>query len=168
MRSIYSQCSRDLFWLGPEDESTVEGLQILKRLDGFKLADIESFSWRRYDSEYTEKTTWTLTKGHWSILKALLLDLAIWKRVWMVQEISSAPYVLLVCGSTALNWAVIERLLEGGNYYIDAFHSPLSHDSSSLATLFERAQVIKTQRQVSRSLYEGGESSLLDVLARFK
>jgi hypothetical protein len=172
MRTIYSHCSRDLCWLGPEDESVIRGINILRKLEGFRLADIESLAWMRYDYKgrngETTRTSWTPNKKDWSALRTLLQDLAIWERVWIVQEISCSPNVLLVCGSTELDWAVIEGFLQGETHSTDAFHSPFSHDSDSLTKLFETAQVIKTQRQLSTSLTEGGESSLLDVLARFR
>jgi hypothetical protein len=172
MKNTYSHCLRDLIWLGPEDKSIVGGLHILKKLEGFNLAEIESMAWQRTKYENKKggisETWWSPSQKDWSLLKNVLKHLPIWKRVWIVQEISSAPNVLLVCGSTTLDWAVIEGLLEGGTHNTDAFHSPFSHDGSKLTNLFETAQIIKTQRQISRSLTEGGESSLLDVLSRFR
>ena len=144
MRKIYSHCSRDLCWLGPEDESVIRGIHILKKLDGFRLADIESLAWKRADSQYTPpKTWWTPNEKDWSALGKLLQRLPIWERVWIVQEVSCSPNVLLVCGSTKLDWTVIERTLEGGPHNTDAFHSPFSHDTSSLTKIFETVKVIQ-------------------------
>jgi hypothetical protein len=74
----------------------------------------------------------------------------------------------MICGLKTLGWKIVEGLLEGGEYSTDALQSPFGHDSSTLMTLSEMAKVIKTQRKITRSLNEGGESSLLDVLARFR
>lgn len=88
---------------------------------------------------------------------------------WVVQEISFAPKTLLVSGNDELDWDAVDAVLGAGKYYTDAFHSPFVHGSGAdIKTTFTNAQIVKNQREAVREMQQGGESKLLDVLARFR
>lgn len=55
-------------------------------------------------------------------LKALLCDPIFWKHVWIVQELSLAPRVTLVCEGTELDWEILSTFLKD-EPYLDAFHT---------------------------------------------
>lgn len=94
----------------------------------------------------------------------------VWKRVWIMQEVSCAPRVILTCGYDTLDWLLVETVIRGGNHSTDAFHSPYSHVREipdTFKMMFNAAQVVATQRESVVRMQGGEDSTLLDVLARF-
>ncbi|CAH0043759.1 unnamed protein product [Clonostachys solani] len=91
------------------------------------------------------------------------------QRLWVMQELSLAPKVQLVAGRHTLDWDVVSDFL-GDTPYADAFHGTFSHGSVAQISyyMFEKVQIIDHQRRISRQADQGGESKLLDVLARFR
>ncbi|KAI3391379.1 hypothetical protein diail_7465 [Diaporthe ilicicola] len=100
-------------------------------------------------------------------LSAAFRSASVWRRVWTMQELSHAPYVVLVAGSYQLDWAVVTAFL-GEKPYADAFHALFGHGQTAKA--LDRnlggAQGVDHQRRIMRE--SSYESKLLDVLARFQ
>lgn len=115
--------------------------------------------------------TYLLTSSQGSDLGAVLTYPAVWNRIWVMQELSCAPRIRLVAGKSQLSWDTIATFL-GDTPYADAFHGPMSHGTirSVGSHLFGRSQTIHHQRGIMDEIRRGSdrESSLLDVLARFK
>jgi hypothetical protein len=177
MRSIYSKCTTDLFWLGPHKDNVIRGMEVTRLLQGADISAFHKQGWR-YSSipekswptgqKTRGRSWWTLTPADWRALRCLFVDASIWSRVWVMQEISCAPHVVLICGKHELDWELVERILDADSttHYTDAFHSPFSHDSDRLlSSTFANAQVVKNQRRFFRA---ADESTLLDVLSRFR
>ena len=190
MREIYGNCESDVVWLGAENRRYTRGMDIIKRLEGFKLEQIESLGWRSgkleedalsIQSQLGNKTSsggrldhqmvapqkrWYLNYSDKRAISGLLMQDTVWKRIWIKQEVACAPKVTLTCGKETLDWDLVEGILRGGRYYTDAFHLPFSHTSyKSWTYLFGSAKVITNQREaVSR----GERVTMLDVLARFQ
>jgi len=101
------------------------------------------------------------------MLKAVFHNPPLWSRMWILQELSCAPKVLLVGGRETLDWDIVNTFLADGTY-ADAFHGPFDHNRiyKVTAKVFSRARAIDQQRLAMQR--EGYRSSLLDVLARFR
>lgn len=89
-----------------------------------------------------------------------------------MQEASFAPRIQSILGHHVIEWALVEAVLAnltGANYCNDAFHMPFSHGSyGTISDIFSSPQVINNQRKATQEMQNGGESKLLDVLARFR
>lgn len=94
----------------------------------------------------------------------------VWGRLWVMQELSLAPKIQLVAGRHTLDWDVISGFL-GDTPYADAFHGTFSHGSvyRMVGEIFRKVQTIDHQRRMVNEIRQTkAESSLLDVLARFR
>lgn len=186
MKDIYSLCTADLAWLGPDSSSRVAitqqqeelslGFEMLKRLtskDDVTLAMLrEGYHDHHQVGFRSRKGTegFLLEYEQQRPLDAVLLYAPLWSRIWVMQELALAPRVLLVAGFDTMEWDSIADFL-GDAPYLDAFHLSWSHNSLLPATLhtFERAQVVQHQRDLARDCAEGkAVSTLMDVLGRFK
>ena len=175
MRQIYSNCQSGLVWLGRDAGSVLSrAMTLLAKMEG---CDIESLGYegnpwewdfRRQHSESKPKILYDLTQEDWDALTQLLVQNPIWKRVWIMQEISLAPKVLLTSESRSLDWSVVESLLRMGRHHTDAYHHSFSHGTPITITSSLTAQIIKTQRELCRQNIDEPGSSLVDVLSRFR
>lgn len=169
MRDIYSHCTVDLFWLGEHNDEVSRGMEIMEKMEGFDITKLHSLGWRGMEEHYDKRYHWYPPRVDWTALRQLFRYAAIWERVWVVQEISCAPKVLLISGNKTMEWDLVERILGSNDYYTDAFHAPFSHSTDTLTSdVFSLPQIIKTQRQIFCRMQTGSESKLLDVLARFR
>ena len=213
MEVIYSNCTRDLLWLGPMpysgegyhpagEDTLVKGLQLMGR-----IADKDITTLGPMEQKYVEYESKSKKWGHmWNYnhdengdneqgmetiplptevipsRKRMLLpeeqgDLEmamnyaeVWKRLWVMQELALAPRIQLVAGRQTLDWELLTQFL-GDTPYADAFHRTFSHGfvDTMVSQTFRRAQTIDHQRRLVRDMRAGkAESSLLDVLARFR
>ncbi|KAK4160198.1 heterokaryon incompatibility protein-domain-containing protein [Cladorrhinum sp. PSN259] len=113
MHDIYSLASYVVVWLGKEDEHVQNGLSALSKLSSSrtnitKFINSRIVSFRatpesRYDSAGLPR----ITQAEWDGLASLFLR-QWFSRVWIVQEIVLARYVLMFCGDKKLDWAQIE------------------------------------------------------------
>jgi hypothetical protein len=167
MRSIYSSCSSDILWLGPENEAHSQGMEAIR-----KLAVLVSESERIHGSWPLSDRSLQSENETRDVIEKLLYHDCVWKRVWIMQEISCSPKVILNSGHDTLNWSMIETIAQyGGLHYTDAFHGSYSHavnDASGWGEMFGTAKHVMNQREATAKILQGGESTLLDVLARFK
>ena len=176
MRQIYSNCQSGLVWLGTDKGGVLSrAMTLLTKMEG---CDIESLG---YDGDPWEsgfgpqhaepepKILYHLTQEDWDALKQILVENLVWKRVWIMQEISLAPKVLLISDRRSLDWSVVESLLRMGRHHTDAYHHHFSHGTPiTITSSFSTAQVIKTQRELCRQQANEAGSSLVDVLSRFR
>ncbi|KAH7391571.1 heterokaryon incompatibility protein-domain-containing protein [Cadophora sp. MPI-SDFR-AT-0126] len=174
MRQIYSKCKSGIVWMGPDEGGALgRAMTLLTKMEG---CDIESLGYqgnsRRYRGQGSAsgpEVLYELTKDDWYAVKHLLVKNSIWKRVWIMQEISLAPKVLLTSEGRSLDWGIVESLLVMGRHHTDAYHFSFSHGTpNSITSSFSTAQVIKTQRELCRQNIDGAGSSLVDVLSRFR
>lgn len=107
-------------------------------------------------------------------LRLLLHDLPYWSRVWVVQELSFAPQVTLMCDDMELEWASISRLLLKEPYF-DAFHSlnnghggRLYDGNEHFLNMFTRVKIIEDQRRAMHDHDAESFRNLLDILTRFR
>jgi hypothetical protein len=167
MRNIYSTCSTDILWLGPEDDEYSQGMEVVRRL-GTLTRKQDKIGKKRLTIDHSEKLA---EKNIQAVYRVLHKD-SVWKRVWIMQEISCSPNVILTSGHATLDWSVVEMVAHGGLYYTDAFHGPYDHgsmnDSYTWSFIFGTAKRVMNQRGAMTNISEGKFSTLLDVLARFK
>ncbi|PVH70582.1 HET-domain-containing protein [Cadophora sp. DSE1049] len=174
MRQIYSNCKSGIVWLGP-DEGGILGraMTLLTKIEG---CDIESlgyqgnpWSFGGQNSGSKPEVLYELSQEDWDALKNILVENPIWKRVWIMQEISLAPKVFLTSEKRSLDWSIVESLLRMGRHHTDAYHLSFSHGTpNSITSSFSTAQIIKSQRELCLKKDNKTSSSLLDVLARFR
>lgn len=102
-------------------------------------------------------------------LSALFRDPSFWWRLWIVQELSMAPHVVLMCEGAELNWDALSTLFKDEPYF-DAFHTTDHHGGYSyFSSIFLKVKLVEDQRQLSSSDPPTRvESSLMDVLGRFR
>ncbi|RDW56543.1 heterokaryon incompatibility protein [Coleophoma cylindrospora] len=174
MSEIYRRCTTDLLWVGEQHE-IIDNAVVAMEYYGNLLRLDETLRNYYTDENYgTEKAK--EEKKLENYLQCLFADLAVWKRVWIVQEIAFAPSVLLVAGHSMLLWEKVEDFLDADAYVEqygipDAFHGPFSHDISVRSWAngaIAYPQIMSHQRRVVRDSGQGDGSSLLDVLARFR
>jgi hypothetical protein len=167
MRSIYSSCSSNILWLGPGNEDRSQGMNAIR-----KLAVLISNSKRINGSWPIIDRSLKPQSGTRDVIEKLLYHDPVWKRVWIMQEISCSPKVILQSGHETLDWSIIETIGQyRGLYYADAFHSSFSHEANTTyrwGEMFGTAKHVMNQREATAKILQGGESTLLDVLARFK
>ncbi|KAI0128025.1 heterokaryon incompatibility protein-domain-containing protein [Xylariales sp. AK1849] len=123
------------------------------------------------DADGGKILTWLLTGSQQPDLETVLRRPKVWHRIWIMQEVACAPAVRLVAGRRSLDWdTTIAAFLGDSSPYADAFHGPFGHGSIGKVGdhLFGRVQTIQHQRGIMSEVRNGGKSSLLDVLARFK
>lgn len=187
MRDIYARCTTDLAWLGPNpgsqgqdgareerpgDSKLSSGLELMRKIaerDENTLRLLRhGDATRSYDGEPFE-----LDYSEQDLLDAVFLEAPLWKRVWVMQELSCAPRVVLVAGKSTLEWDLVANFL-GDTPYSDAFHVVFDHGDragpeEAVLYYFEIAQAILHQRGLVKDVATGSHSStLMDVLARFK
>ncbi|KAF4536436.1 Heterokaryon incompatibility protein [Lasiodiplodia theobromae] len=187
MKEIYQHCATDLLWLGDDSSIIEKGAAAMKSMgpvtqlgEDSLETDVEPI-WR--------KTGWKREKGleqQWfEAISALLGKPKVWNRVWIMQEVSFAPRVVLVSGNATLPWDRVEEFLDAENYirkygFPDAFHGPFSHGMEPLRDVLTfylaSAQILAHQRRIAAAMQQPPQqsdnfpptSSLLDVLARFR
>lgn len=182
MKDIYSHCTADLAWLGPDSsspdkaseqvENLALGFQLLKKLitkDNVTLLSMKKEA-RDYEDSDEEEDVFVLTYKEQQPLDAVLLRAPLWSRIWVMQELALAPRIVLVAGHDTFAWEDISGFLSD-TIYADAFHLTWSHGMLRPATqyTFERVQIVQHQRNLVRDCREGkAVSTLIEVLGRFK
>ncbi|KAL6400003.1 uncharacterized protein AUP68_17416 [Ilyonectria robusta] len=196
MRKIYSRCQRDLAWVGPtldidcsEEDFDYYQLMIAKAMklmdrivhrDAQTLMSLEG----RYKSRKgarapgTSETTMQVDRRETRQLNWLIKELCFWERVWIVQELSCAPRLTLVCDGAELEWEALSLFLRDEPYF-DAFHAVgdlygLTSNHHIFRECFVNVKMIEDQRERVQACLDkghaadGSSSTLIDVLARFR
>ncbi|KAM5343392.1 hypothetical protein ACJ41O_011929 [Fusarium nematophilum] len=203
MRKIYSLCQQDIAWLEPETDPNppAEDTELVLQAKGDKVIQhLEPHERMRMGMEVMRRVTQSDdalqadAEGHKpdtsvmyatifaekleeEALECLFENSSFWNRVWIVQELSCAPDVTLMCKGAELSWSSIATILQD-EPILDAYHSNSSHSSGRLEVkMFEmfhkrfgKVKLVQEQRRIlSQALSSGGtESTLIDVLARFR
>ena len=118
MKEIYSNCTADLAWIGEATADMERGINLMKQLDqdpnftGIPAAKDENSSSVAYQNRHCLQTIFRWPK--------------LWTRVWIMQEISYAPRVLIIAGTCSMSWDILTKFLENKGDP-DAFHGPYPH-----------------------------------------
>lgn len=179
MREIYSNCARDIAWLDPMIGKDYKSSEIYGSPELHQREDmIKSGMDLMYN--ITQKNPQTLKTiqdyyrdGQFSLdtqaqlsLKSLFEEPTLWERLWVMQELSLAPRVTLMCKGAELQWDQLTALLIDEPYF-DAFHMQTrSHMLSyyeEFSDVFVPIKLIEDQRRLLSQ-----ESKLMDVLVRFR
>ncbi|KFY33933.1 hypothetical protein V495_08233 [Pseudogymnoascus sp. VKM F-4514 (FW-929)] len=117
-------------------------------------------------SEKPGDDVWFLDYSQTTPLWELFRSSSLWSRIWVMQELACAPRITLVVGKRTLDWDLLNAFL-GDAEYSDAFHMEWGHGSVGpmVRRIFGKVKTIQNQRAKTQA---GEESSLLDVLGRFK
>ncbi|TPX18337.1 uncharacterized protein E0L32_011748 [Thyridium curvatum] len=190
MKAIYSHCLADLAWLGPNPSEMMEAehddyqrAQLETRLKDLhagmdlmvkiKDRDINTLAGMKENMERQGRPDggWMLDYEQEQALVTLFRLTPLWQRIWVTQELSCAPHVVLVAGDRTLDWSVLFDFL-GDTPYADAFHVVGGHgpvNRMASRQIFRHAEHIQHQRSIMRdTATKGSVSKLIDVLARFR
>ncbi|VTT69409.1 unnamed protein product [Fusarium fujikuroi] len=146
-----------------EEQRVKEGMDFMKRFNrnGQRLKATQDL--------YRIIGNPTFTKVQ-KALVALFGSPTLWSRLWVMQELSLAPRVTMICGRAELEWSCLTDFLKD-EPYIGAFHTDYpTHSMSyyrSFSKVFLPAKRIEDQRRI---LSQRGKitSDFLDVLTRFR
>ncbi|KAF1953683.1 hypothetical protein CC80DRAFT_136804 [Byssothecium circinans] len=154
MREVYVNCERDIFWLGDQHDNVVRMVDEINEhfeLSPEALSPSPAPTLRSHKNQpEPSKTTKAPNK------RGLFLALStspVWMRVWIMQELCSAPKIVLQCGETRLDWRLIETLLK----------DQLSHQDNIPSSRLLR---IREERRISAT--KDVKDSLIGVLTRFR
>ncbi|KAF4958115.1 hypothetical protein FSARC_11103 [Fusarium sarcochroum] len=184
MRKIYSCCERDIAWLDPMIGKGVKSRDIYRDLE--KLADKEErirkgieFMQKiiQKDSEtlktlqdFYRESDFFVKNSDQLLMRDLFRRPTLWKRLWVMQELSLAPQVTLMCNGAELDWSSLAAFFKDEPYF-DAFHTLRSHAPFyylHFNDIFIPAKLIEDQRRLSSGATGERSSRLIDVLARFR
>lgn len=179
MREIYSNCARDVAWLDPMigkdyKSSDIYGNPKLHKRErkiktGMELMfDITQKNPQTLKTlqDYYRESQFGLNTTAQRSLRSLFEKPTLWRRLWVMQELSLAPRVTLMCKGAELQWDQLTALFRDEPYF-DAFHM---HTSSHMHSYYEEfsevfvpIKLIEDQRRLLSQ-----ESKLMDVLVRFR
>ncbi|KAF2968947.1 hypothetical protein GQX73_g4617 [Xylaria multiplex] len=97
MTQIYGQAESVVAWLGPELDNSELAFKLIKELD--KGTDLELLG--------------TVADKKWNLHFAAIVKLFerdFWGRLWVVQEILNAKFVLVYCGNSEVTWDVLQNI----------------------------------------------------------
>ncbi|RBR07518.1 uncharacterized protein FIESC28_10599 [Fusarium coffeatum] len=181
MREIYSRCQRDIAWIDPMigrsfdssqlahprlrdevEEEIRKGMELMH-----KITAKDSKTLKRLQNMH-DSDGYFLDYGPQEHLHAVFDTPTIWKRLWVMQELSLAPRLTLVCKDDELDWDSLSVLLRDEPYF-DAFHMYRSHENSFpvWGEIFVTVKLIEDQRRLFREP-ENVHSGLMDVVTRFR
>jgi len=96
MRYIYKNASKVLVWLGPSSISSLESLELVSEL--YKNSHDRVYIEKKIADPECLETFYGLCR---------LFELDYWRRVWVVQETSSAKDIIVHYGADSLPWKVL-------------------------------------------------------------
>jgi hypothetical protein len=150
-----------------------DGLELMKNISEKDISTLQymkdetkrEMAWNRH----VDGDGWLLNWDQRLSLESVFDDSPVWDRVWIVQELSCSRRVMLVGGTSTLDWEKVSSFL-GDTHYADAFHGPFGHGSVATITsrIFSNPTTIHHQRGIFRDIGEGYISTFFDVLARFR
>jgi hypothetical protein len=117
MGTIYQRAATVLSWIGPEDEDSERGVQVLGRVAATaRTLQLQSVLDPYSDSlspeqhrHITECVRRSLEHDSWlkegDLERALsLANRDYWQRIWVIQEVSLARHALIMCGRSQISW----------------------------------------------------------------
>ena len=206
MRTIFSRCEQALAWLGPDaghynaESAAKQMVHAMELMEKIGAQDVETL--RMMETNYAESlgrrarrrakgedaqdeeendipnhNRMILSHEETYDLQRTFRIAKFWSRAWVVQELSCAPNVTLLCEGGSLDWGVMSRFFRN-KPYADAFHDAIGSHSSRLdktiQTAFSRPLETEHQRWILQNSSSSPDadgtthSTLLDVLARFR
>jgi hypothetical protein len=165
MKNIYTLCTRDLLWVGEQDEFAENAIEVLRRMGELGLRRRrDKISFGQDGSLKDSGIGWDERVSLYSIFT----EPKIWERVWVMQEICCCPNVMILIGNHSIPWSMLSNILDHSGIP-DRFHGPFSHASpdTDFWSRFAGVQVIEHQRD-SVQEHHVINSTLLDVLSRFR
>lgn len=108
MGRIYSATRKVNIWLGPEDYFTRPALQLAMKMQGIGQMQARAVRHLADDEVSKELGLPNLTSSVWWCLFAFL-HRSWFRRAWVVQELSFAPKVQLICGLLTFTWSTLTR-----------------------------------------------------------
>jgi len=193
MGTLYEQAESVIMWLGPEDETVSDAFIVLERLGSVgrvprsnqqleeARAAVSHISlWDFYDAAcYPAKLGVEPFNDRQWLSVAALLHRPYFKRVWVIQEVSQARKITVVCGRRLLDWGKLSAALMF--LVLTNWHQALHTEVLNLRVTDPKArvgfeamlaakenggtaamQLVRT-REFSRG--EGGRSRLEDLLS---
>ena len=136
MVAVYQRAERTLVWLGDASEDSGLAMDLLEKLGGTEQ-ELRGFKWpimewfgplfdpfygignpERARNEASVKylgslnllSTEELSGADWLALSSLLTERAWWRRQWVIQEVSNAQSVSIICGSRSIVWETLSNL----------------------------------------------------------
>ncbi|KAH6699081.1 heterokaryon incompatibility protein-domain-containing protein, partial [Leptodontidium sp. MPI-SDFR-AT-0119] len=125
MATLYEQAELVIVWLGPEDGTVSDAFMALERLGSIgrvprskqqleeaRAAVSHISPWDFYNASHypTKLGIEPINDRQWLSIAALL-HRPYFKRVWVIQEISQARKIVLVCGRRRLDWGKLSAAL---------------------------------------------------------
>ena len=108
MTTIYRRAKQVVCWLGEKVGLIGNVFAVLEDLAVIKERRFKSIS---AEAQTNEGNEWIKPQRDPAIRDAVrdLVERLYWKRAWIVQEVLSAEYVLLMCGDYTIPWTVVMR-----------------------------------------------------------
>ncbi|KAF1835349.1 HET-domain-containing protein [Decorospora gaudefroyi] len=107
MRDIFQLSERTVVWLGPAAQNSPRAIQLIRQLAQLSEKNAASTTWAPHLASHLPP----LYDTAWRALAALLKR-EWWHRAWIVQEVSVAKDIMLVCGDDAFSWDALERAVQ--------------------------------------------------------
>ncbi|KAF4457612.1 hypothetical protein F53441_485 [Fusarium austroafricanum] len=183
MRKIYSNCERDIAWLDPligkhlksreiyshpslqtAERHVKSGISLMEKIAQKNPTTLKQLQDGARDGEFD------LSSGKQVLFTCVFKNPTLWNRLWVMQELSLAPRLTLMCNGAELSWDVLTTLFKD-EPYIDAFHmkvaSHLPEYYQSFSEVFVPIKRIEDQRRLLAQT-DKQTSRLMDVLVRFR
>jgi hypothetical protein len=184
MKEIYQSCVVDIVWIMPGSkyvswEDLRDGFDLLEKIHAHDPKTLGCMQENTHchnslkrpgtDKNGEQKPRYTLSYAEKKCLQAVFSHAKVWKRVWVMQELSCAPKIQLRARTDSFDWALLSNFL-GDKNYADAFHGPFGHGTMHpvIGSIFGRIKSIENQRRLVQDTTSGRQSKLMDVLARFR
>lgn len=108
MGDIYANASETIAWLGIEADNSNRAFDLLHIL---LRADHDTVKYEEGMARLYQPAANGKYEDHWIALQSLY-DRPYWRRVWIIQEIASAPQVVIRCGSKEVIWEDMVKVTE--------------------------------------------------------
>jgi hypothetical protein len=127
MGDIYSEAAQVIVWLGERNQTSDLAFDLLEKLGASTKQDFLD-----YAALVPNPTSFTPVAGYQGppivapreindndieALKATFLKRDWWTRLWVVQEVTVARSVFLLCGDRPLWWHTLNKVLRGGTFH---------------------------------------------------
>ena len=108
MTQIYEKARQILVWLGPEDQTAIAAIEIIRLFHRYAVGRLghpegllpKELSCAEEDMFGISRTDGTYT-GQWAILRTFF-DRTWWNRVWTLQEGTSSAETIFICGNQTI------------------------------------------------------------------
>jgi hypothetical protein len=164
MQEIYAGAQEVVVWLGPAD-STIELAgsfvhDLCKHLNDLGIFDLSYYTAVDLDRALEEVTT-QFHQQKWLAVVELLLK-PWWGRVWVIQELASAPRAILQSGNLSLPWPEMALVI----HVLDTWHPSLTqlellgdlYETEVGEAIYRAASIANTRTTFRRNVVNSLES----------